>query len=59
VTPPERATSIEAGLRGVLEFEVDEGLLTDVGGSLGDPVLSTPGIGVGTHQRRVIDVRGS
>jgi len=34
--------SIEPGLRGEREFEVDDRLLTDVGGWLGSPVLSTP-----------------
>jgi fluoroacetyl-CoA thioesterase len=33
---------IEPGLHGEREFEVDDGLLTDVGGSLGSPVLATP-----------------
>jgi len=44
VTRSGRGTSIEPGLRGEREFEVDERLLTDVGGSLGSPVLSTPGM---------------
>lgn len=34
--------SLEAGLQRTAEFEVDERLLTDVGGSLGREVLSTP-----------------
>jgi fluoroacetyl-CoA thioesterase len=42
VTPSEPGTSIEPGLHGRREFEVDDRLLTDVGGSLGKPVLSTP-----------------
>jgi fluoroacetyl-CoA thioesterase len=42
VTESDRGTSIEPGLRGEREFEVDDRLVTDVGGSLGSPVLSTP-----------------
>jgi fluoroacetyl-CoA thioesterase len=36
--------SLEPGLERVSEFEVDERLLTSVGGSLGREVLSTPGM---------------
>jgi predicted thioesterase len=36
--------NLEPGLERVSEFEVDERLLTDVGGSLGRKVLSTPGM---------------
>ena len=36
--------SIEPGVRGELEFEVDDRLVTDLRGSLGSPVLSTPGM---------------
>jgi predicted thioesterase len=32
------------GIEGVQEFEVVEGMLTDVGGTLGFSVLSTPGM---------------
>jgi fluoroacetyl-CoA thioesterase len=42
VTQSEPGTGIEPGLRGELEFEVDDRVLTDVGGSLSSPVLSTP-----------------
>ncbi len=38
------ASSLEVGLEGVHEFEVDDRLLTDVGGTLGASVLSTPGM---------------
>jgi fluoroacetyl-CoA thioesterase len=33
---------LEPGIERVDEFEVDEGMLTDVGGTIGAPVLSTP-----------------
>jgi fluoroacetyl-CoA thioesterase len=36
--------SIEPGIESVHEFEVDGRLLTDVGGTLGFSVLSTPGM---------------
>ena len=36
--------SLEPGLERVSDFEVDASLLTDVGGSLGRKVLSTPGM---------------
>ena len=36
--------SIEPGVRGELEFEVDDRLVTDLRGSLSSPVLSTPGM---------------
>jgi fluoroacetyl-CoA thioesterase len=42
VTQSEPGTGIEPGLHGELEFEVDDRVLTDVGGSLSSPVLSTP-----------------
>ena len=38
------ASSLEVGLEGTHEFEVDDRLLTDVGGTLGASVLSTPGM---------------
>jgi predicted thioesterase len=34
--------SLEVGIESSLEFDVDGGLLTDVGGTLGFEVLSTP-----------------
>jgi predicted thioesterase len=37
-------SSLEQGLEGTHEFEVEGRLLTDVGGTLGTPVLSTPGM---------------
>jgi predicted thioesterase len=36
--------TLEPGIEGEREFEVDERLLTDVGGTLGFSVLSTPGM---------------
>ena len=36
--------ALEPGIEGEREFEVDERLLTDVGGTLGFSVLSTPGM---------------
>jgi predicted thioesterase len=36
------ADSLEVGIENVAEFEVDGALLTDVGGTLGREVLSTP-----------------
>jgi predicted thioesterase len=65
--------TLEEGMERTAEFTVADWLLTDVGGTLGVKVLSTPGmiammercavevregdrtIGVGTHERRVID----
>ena len=38
------ASSLQVGLDGTHEFEVDDRLLTDVGGTLGASVLSTPGM---------------
>ena len=35
---------MEVGIEGTAEFEVDGRLLTDVGGTLGFAVLSTPGM---------------
>ncbi len=35
---------LEIGMEGSSEFEVDDRLLTDVGGTLGSAVLSTPGM---------------
>jgi len=42
--------SLEPGLHGETEFEVDDRLLTDVGGTLGGAVLSTPGM-IGMMER--------
>lgn len=36
--------ALQAGLEGTHEFEVEGRLLTDVGGTLPGPVLSTPGM---------------
>jgi fluoroacetyl-CoA thioesterase len=36
--------ALEPGLHGEREFDVDDRLLTDVGGTLGSAVLSTPGM---------------
>jgi fluoroacetyl-CoA thioesterase len=75
---------LEVGLERVDDFVVEDRLVTDIGGTIGVRVLSTPGmigmmervssvegrklrfevevtegdrtIGVGTHERRVIDV---
>ena len=38
------ASSLEQGLEGTHDFEVEGRLLTDVGGTLGTSVLSTPGM---------------
>jgi fluoroacetyl-CoA thioesterase len=37
-------SALEVGIEGTQEFEVDGDLLTDVGGTLGFAVLSTPGM---------------
>jgi predicted thioesterase len=42
--------ALEPGIEGEREFEVDERLLTDVGGTLGFSVLSTPGM-IGVMER--------
>jgi predicted thioesterase len=42
--------TLEPGIEGEREFEVDERLLTDVGGTLGFSVLSTPGM-IGVMER--------
>jgi len=42
--------SLAPGLHGETEFEVDDRLLTDVGGTLGGAVLSTPGM-IGMMER--------
>lgn len=38
------ASALELGLEGTRDFEVEGRLLTDVGGTLGTSVLSTPGM---------------
>jgi predicted thioesterase len=38
------ASNLEVGMTGTHEFEVEDRLLTDVGGTLGFSVLSTPGM---------------
>jgi predicted thioesterase len=43
-------TTLEVGLEGAEEFEADGQLLTDVGGTLGFRVLSTPGM-IGMMER--------
>jgi fluoroacetyl-CoA thioesterase len=48
VGPPREA--LEPGLHGEREFEVDDRLLTDVGGTLGVGVLSTPAM-IGMMER--------
>jgi len=42
--------ALEPGLHGETEFTVEGPLLTDVGGTLGAPVLSTPGM-IGMMER--------
>lgn len=42
--------SLEAGIEATHEFEVDGILLTDVGGTIGSSVLSTPGM-IGMMER--------
>jgi fluoroacetyl-CoA thioesterase len=39
---PRMGESLEVGIEDSIEFEVDGALLTDVGGTLGSEVLSTP-----------------
>ena len=43
-------SGLEPGLHGEREFEVDDDLLTDVGGTLGAAVLSTPAM-IGMMER--------
>jgi predicted thioesterase len=43
VLPP-MGDSLVVGIENTTEFEVDDGLLTDVGGTLAATVLSTPGM---------------
>lgn len=42
MVPPLMGESLEAGIENTTEFEVDGGLLTDVGGTIPSAVLSTP-----------------
>ena len=44
------SVTLEPGLHGEREFEVDDRLVTDVGGRLATPVLSTPGM-IGMMER--------
>jgi fluoroacetyl-CoA thioesterase len=37
-------SGLDVGMQGAQEFEVDDRLLTDVGGTLGSAVLATPGM---------------
>jgi fluoroacetyl-CoA thioesterase len=46
----DRVSELRAGLERTDEFEVEGGLLTDVGGTLGKSVLSTPGM-IGMMER--------
>jgi fluoroacetyl-CoA thioesterase len=41
---PDRVSGLEPGIERSDEFEVDGALLTDVGGTIGVQVLSTPGM---------------
>ncbi|MGZ4183539.1 MAG: thioesterase family protein [Solirubrobacteraceae bacterium] len=38
------SASLEVGLEGTCEFDVEDRLMTDVGGTLGRSVLATPGM---------------
>jgi fluoroacetyl-CoA thioesterase len=42
MVPPLMGEFLEAGIENTTEFEVDGGLLTDVGGTIPSAVLSTP-----------------
>jgi predicted thioesterase len=42
MVPPPMGDSLELGIENTIEFEVDGGLLTDVGGTIPSSVLSTP-----------------
>jgi fluoroacetyl-CoA thioesterase len=44
MVPRPMGDSLQVGVEGAHEFEVDGRLLTDVGGTLGFSVLSTPGM---------------
>jgi fluoroacetyl-CoA thioesterase len=44
VSGSQPGVTLEPGLDGEREFEVDDRLVTDVGGTLAAPVLSTPGM---------------
>ncbi len=44
MVPPLMEESLQVGIESTTEFEVDGGLLTDVGGTIPSSVLSTPGM---------------
>jgi fluoroacetyl-CoA thioesterase len=44
MVPPLMGESLQVGIENTIEFEVDGGLVTDVGGTIPSPVLSTPGM---------------
>jgi fluoroacetyl-CoA thioesterase len=44
MVPPLMGESLQVGIESTTEFEVDGGLLTDVGGTIPSSVLSTPGM---------------
>jgi predicted thioesterase len=44
MVPPPMGDSLEVGIEGATEFEVDDRLQTDVGGTIASAVLSTPGM---------------
>jgi predicted thioesterase len=44
MVPPLMGESLQVGIESETEFEVDGGLLTDVGGTIPSSVLSTPGM---------------
>jgi predicted thioesterase len=44
MVPPPMGDSLEVGIENATEFDVEGGLLTDVGGTIPLPVLSTPGM---------------
>jgi predicted thioesterase len=44
MVPPLMGESLQVGIESTTEFDVDGGLLTDVGGTIATSVLSTPGM---------------
>ncbi len=44
MVPPLMGESLQVGIESTTEFDVDGGLLTDVGGTIAASVLSTPGM---------------
>jgi fluoroacetyl-CoA thioesterase len=44
MVPPLMGESLQVGIENTIEFEVDGGLVTDVGGTIPSSVLSTPGM---------------